>query len=194
MEALRLGDGEAARRIWQRYHRAMLRVAVQRMPLNCRRQSDEEDVVLSAFESLFGRAKQGEFARFQDREDLWRLLVTITCRKVINLVERERRLKRGGGATVVETDMHSTIGARHGLAHIADKSPPPEAEIIMAQTRAALFARLPDDQARRIAQGMLDGRTQAEIAASANCARATVARRLVVIRRLWNEYLENERE
>src|SRR5256714_3134997 len=63
-----------------------------------RRAADEEDVALSAFASFCRGAERGRFPRLDDRDDLWKVLVVITARKALDLVARERRLKRGGGA------------------------------------------------------------------------------------------------
>ena len=65
--------------------------------------ADEEDVALSAFDSFCQGVEQGQFSRLQDRDDLWRILVAITARKAVNLIQHEGRQKRGGDQ-VSETD------------------------------------------------------------------------------------------
>ena len=63
---------------------------------------DGEDAALSASESLCVGAAAGRFDRLTDRDDLWRLMVVITLRKVFDQVNRQRRQKRGGGKVVSE--------------------------------------------------------------------------------------------
>src|SRR5262245_27105165 len=71
---------EAAQRLWERYFAEMVRLAGQKLPRHGRRAFDEEDVALSAFKSFCAGVEQGRFPRLADRDDLWRLLVTITAR------------------------------------------------------------------------------------------------------------------
>ena len=58
---------------------------------------------MSAFHSLCDRVGRGQFPQLADRDDLWRLLVTITARKVISAVRHQTRQKRGGGRVVGES-------------------------------------------------------------------------------------------
>ena len=54
-------------------------------------------MALSAFDSFCQGVEQGQFSRLQDRDDLWHILAVITVRKAVDLVQHERRQKRGGG-------------------------------------------------------------------------------------------------
>ena len=65
---------------------------------------DEEDAALSAFESLYAGLANGKFPQLNDRDDLWRLLVVITSRKVLLQARRQLRQKRGGGAAHFSLD------------------------------------------------------------------------------------------
>ncbi len=69
------------------------------------RMADEEDVALSAFESFYRRAEQGQFPQLEDRDDLWQLLFVLTVRKAINLVNYQGRKSRGGGRVQSLTDL-----------------------------------------------------------------------------------------
>ncbi len=79
----RLADGDelAAQRIWERYFEDLTRLARKRLAGLPRRAADEEDVALSAMNSFYRGALAGRFPQLSDREDLWKLLVTITARK-----------------------------------------------------------------------------------------------------------------
>jgi hypothetical protein len=70
--------------------------------------ADEEDVALSAFDSFCRGAEKGRFPRLQDCDDLWQLLFMITTRKAADLVEHERRQKRGGGLVLDEAMLAGT--------------------------------------------------------------------------------------
>ena len=100
IDRLRVGDDVAARRLWERYFHALVRLARADLRAKPRGAVDEEDIALSAFDSFCRGAEQGRFPRLDDRDGLWRLLVTITARKVVDQVERQCRQKRGGGRVV----------------------------------------------------------------------------------------------
>src|SRR5262245_1769616 len=94
---LKDGHGEAAQRLWEAYFGrlvALARAKLRGIPL---RAADEEDVALSAFDSLCRRAEAGRFPRLADRDDLWQLLFVITVRKALDLVRHEGRAARGRG-------------------------------------------------------------------------------------------------
>src|SRR4051812_18246510 len=91
---LRAGDAGAAGPQWERYFRRLVALARARLHSAPRRAADEEDVALSAFDSFCRGAGQGRFPHLDDRDDLWRLLVTITARKALHLRRDEGRKKR----------------------------------------------------------------------------------------------------
>ena len=100
---LKAGDrGEATRRLWERYFQRLARLAQARLRATGRGPADGEDVALSVFDSFFRAAAAGRFPELGDRDDLWRLLVTITARKAHNRRRDEGRQKRGGGRVVDE--------------------------------------------------------------------------------------------
>src|SRR5262245_3600822 len=83
---LRAGDPVAASQIWSRYFDGLVRLARQKLAAlpHVGAAEDEEDAALSAFQSLCAGMAEGRFERLKDREDLWRLLVVITIRKVFD--------------------------------------------------------------------------------------------------------------
>src|SRR5689334_22900261 len=92
---LKEGDSAAAQALWERYFPRMVALARKRLQGARRREADEEDVALSAFDSFWRGAREGRFPHLTDRDDLWRLLVVITARKALDLLERQGRKKRG---------------------------------------------------------------------------------------------------
>src|SRR5262245_30439251 len=92
------GDRAAAQQPWQRYFHRLVGLARGRLQGRQRRVADEEDVALSAFNSFFAGLEQGRFPSVHDRDDLWRVLVTLTTRKAQHQVRDQARQKRGGGA------------------------------------------------------------------------------------------------
>ena len=79
---LKGGDPEAAHQLWDAYSPRLLALARGRLRGAARRVADEEDVVLSAFDSFVRRAERGQFPALCDRDDLWNILLAITvCRR-----------------------------------------------------------------------------------------------------------------
>jgi DNA-directed RNA polymerase specialized sigma24 family protein len=91
IDQLKAGDQAAAGKLWEGYFQKLVALARKRLKDTPRRAADEEDIALSAFDSLCRRAERGQFAQLLDRNDLWQLLVLITVRKVCDLKRREQR-------------------------------------------------------------------------------------------------------
>src|SRR5262249_58072277 len=117
-----------------------------------KRAADESDVVQSSFDSFFRAAEQGRFPRLTDRNDLWRLLVVITARKAIDLVQREKSLKNGGGKLAGESALLLGLGedAEAGRPREGghETAPPVAAEATPGCPR--LLSRLPRGPIRPI--------------------------------------------
>jgi DNA-directed RNA polymerase specialized sigma24 family protein len=178
--AVKAGDHRAAEELWRRFHEELLQVARARLRSGARAVADEEDAALSAFASFCEGAAQQEFPLLVDRHDLQALLLVITARKAVKQVLRERRLKRGGGKVA------EGLG-RDGMDTIEDLAPEsnPEISVMVADEREHLLDRLGNETLRGVARLKMEGHTVDEIARHFGCARRTVARRLVLIRRTW---------
>jgi RNA polymerase sigma factor (sigma-70 family) len=179
------GDSTAQRYVWEHFFANLCRVAHQRLARRRVGKADEEDVALSAFESLFRRLRRGEFASVKRGDDLWRLLVKITKRKALNLLRDELRQKRGAGRVLGESVFarpDSTYGP--GLDAVAIAEPTPDFLTAMKESVDRLLSRL-DDEAKRIALYKMEGMTNREIATRIGRSRATVERRLKLIRETW---------
>ena len=81
VERLRAGDARAAEALFARYARQLTRLAEQHLSRKLAGRVDGEDVVQSVFRTFFRRSAAGEF-RLDASDQLWRLLLTITLRKV----------------------------------------------------------------------------------------------------------------
>src|SRR5262249_28287645 len=149
---------------------------------------DEEDVALSAFASFCRGAEAGRFPQLSDRDDLWRLLVTVTERKALNLVRDQNRLKRGGGAVQGESALHQRDGSTpRGMDTVAGREPTPEFAAQVAEQCRRLLDLLDDNELRSIAIWKMECETVPQIADRLGCAVTTVERRLRLIRRIWDE-------
>ena len=207
------GDGKAADNLVRRYLDRLIRVGrttyrrkFGNMP---RPAEDEEDAALSALDSFLGGQREGKFCRLQDQDDLWRLLVTITVRKIYDQRERSLAKKRGGGRVVGAlrneaassssngADPHDQLAStyRHtGSAEQAvDDLTDPQVRAEVADTLRTALASLGDTDLRRIAEMTIDGKTKEEIAEELGINQRTVFRRLKDIRNKWDTFSASDR-
>jgi RNA polymerase sigma factor (sigma-70 family) len=181
------GDQEAARALWERYYQRLVGLAREALGHRRLRFADEQDVALSAFDSFCAGAAAGRFPRLEDRECLWRLLVTITERKAKALLKYHRRRKRGGGKVRGDSCFASDgqDSSAEGFGAIAGPEPTPEYAAPVRDVYVRSMELLENDQQRRIAEYHLTGYTNEEIASFMGVSLRTVKRRLSRIRELW---------
>ncbi|MGO9464822.1 MAG: ECF-type sigma factor [Isosphaeraceae bacterium] len=184
------GDAAAATLLWERYFTLLVQVAKKRLARSgsTGADADEEDAALSAFVSFCTAAGEGRFPGLLDREELWRLLVVITARKVGEQVDRRRALKRGGHLHRVEGS--EANGLTSGLAAALAREANPEVAAMVAEETCLLLERLGNSQLQAIALWRMEGYTADEIAQRLGCTRRTVARKLELIRDAWKGELE----
>lgn len=180
---LRAGDQAAADPLWHRYFERLVAVARARLLRAPRRAADEEDVALSAFHSFCRAAERGRFPKLDDREDVWRLLVTFTTRKAAHLLRDGGRLKRAGRAGCGCAGRADNDGV--DLELIAADEPSPDFVAEMAEECRRLLARLDDETLRSVVVWKMEGYTNEEIAGKLSCVPRTVERKLRLIRAIW---------
>jgi DNA-directed RNA polymerase specialized sigma24 family protein len=186
IEHLQAGDHEAAQPLWERYYPRLVGLARERLRCTSRRFADEEDVALSAFDSFCRGVEQGRFPQLRDHDGLWALLVLITVRKAADLVQYNRRARRGGGqvrgdSAWVGRDGDTGAGCLDG---IETSDPTPDVAAQLAEEFQRLLDRLDSDELRRIAVWKLEGYTNSEIASRLGCAEVSIERRLRLIRKI----------
>ena len=185
---LKNGEPDAAGRLWQRYFAGLVRLARKKLEAVPRAAAveDEEDAALSAFHSLCAGAAAGRFDRLKDRDDLWRLLVVITMRKVCDQIRRQRKLKRGGGRVVAEAALAGLDpDSPGGFEQFIGREPIPEFAAMLAEEFQARLGSLPDESLRQVALWKLEGYSSDEIANRLGCVSRTVDRKLDLIRKAW---------
>lgn len=190
LHRLKVGDAEAARRLWESYFGKLVALARARLRAAPRAAADEEDVALSVFDSFFHGAGAGRFPQLNDRHDLWQVLFMLTSRKAVSLARRERRQKRGGGLVVQASALASADGADDPVASAAGGEPAPEFAALVAEECDRLLTALKDDL-RAIAVWKMEGYTNAEIATKIGRVEGTVERKLALIRKVWERGAES---
>lgn len=184
---LREGNSEAAQQLWERYFTQLLTVARGKMRGLARQAADEEDVVLSAFQSFCQAAARNRFPRLDSRDDLWRVLVMLTARKAFQERRRQYALKRGGKVNEEAHRQVSVSVSTEGLAEIIGREPDPSFTVLLADQFNTLLRNLPDNELRQIARWRLEEYSSAEIAERLGYSERTVARKVALIRRFWED-------
>ena len=186
LNRLQADDSVAAQNLWNRYSIQLAAVARKRFGAISRRAYDEEDAAISAFRSFCRGVSEKRFPELDSRDNLWRLLVTITARKV-NARRRYEERDRRGGASVKEIPLYQLEdGAGNHLADIIEgKEPSPEFATEVSEQCRRLLGKLDDELMRQIALLRFEGFNNSEIAEKLGCTRNRVARRMARIQAIW---------
>lgn len=191
IDLVKQGDSDAADRLWQRYFERLVGSVRGNLRGQNRRVSDEEDIVVSVFESFYRAAQNGRFPDLSDRDDLWRLLLKMSARKIIDKRRHDRRQRRGNGVHVQSLDRNRDEGE---IIQVIGDEPTPEMILIMEESMEQLFAHLGVGQLQEIAVAKLEGYSNAEIAERFDCSERTIERRLHLIREKCQQELMAEDE
>jgi RNA polymerase sigma factor (sigma-70 family) len=189
--ALRQGNEEAARQLWMRYFEKLAALARRRFHASPGRVADEEDIALSVFQYLCEGAKRGDLDELNDRDQLWRLLVTVTTHKVIDQRRQSNAQKRGGGKVRGESvffGMGNNSSAQ-GFDRVIGETSEPDFLAQVAEQHDRLLDQLQDESLRRIVLWKVEGMNNEQIAASLDITSRSVRRKVERIREIWQEEL-----
>ncbi len=179
IDLVKYGDSAAANRIWQHYFDRLVQSVRRRLAGQNRAVSDEEDIVLSVFDSFYAAAENGRFPDLSDRDDLWRLLLRMSARKVIDKRRHDLRQRRGGD---VEIRSLGDSEDNETVIEAIGNEPSPEMVLMMQESVDHLFSNLGVGHLRDLAGAKLEGYSNAELAQRFECSERTIERRLHLIR------------
>ena len=186
IEQIKLGDSLAANQIWHHYFDRLVRTVRGRLFGQNRAVSDEEDIVLSVFDSFYDAVQNQRFPDLTDRDDLWRLLLRMSARKVIDKRRHDQRQRRGG-----DVQIHSFTNDKDDsvITEAIGDEPSPEMVVMMQESVEQFFSHLGVGQLRDLAVAKLEGYSNAEIAERFVCSERTIERRLHLIREKFQQEL-----
>lgn len=191
IEQVKAGDSSAANQLWQHYSDRLVRAVRAKLYGRERAVSDEEDIVLSVFDSFYDAAQLGRFPDLADRDELWRLLMRMSARKVVDKRRSEGRKRRGGEFQAFSLDAN----VEGELFELIADEPSPEMVLMMEESVEQLFSHLGVGQLRDLAVAKLEGYSNAELAQRFACSARTIERRLHLIReKLKQELFEQDEQ
>lgn len=174
------GREQAAQELWNRYMSQLLQLARRKLGSAPKTTADEEDVAVKAFAALLDGVRDDRFARLNDRDDLWQILIMLTEHKAIDQRRAENTLKRGGASRPQELPPHT-----------AGPAPSPQLAAELVEEFNARLAELPDELERQIAVKRLQGFDNREIATELAVSLRTVERKVSLIRRTWQVHIQD---
>ncbi|MEM7559648.1 MAG: ECF-type sigma factor [Planctomycetota bacterium] len=190
IELVKAGDSSAANELWQHYSDRLVRAVRAKLYGRERAVSDEEDIVLSVFDSFYDAAQLGRFPDLADRDELWRLLMRMSARKVVDKRRSEGRRRRGGGFQAFSLD----ADGEGEMFELTADEPSPEMVLMMEESVEQLFSHLGVGQLRDLAVAKLEGYSNAELAQRFDCSERTIERRLHLIREKLKQELFEQNE
>lgn len=178
--ALRDGNDDAATQLWHRYFDRVVRLA--RTKLTPDAAYDEEDLALSVLGALYSAAKDGRYVdEVADRDELWALLLVLSKRKMIDRSRRKNAKRRLGVKPAAGGSVNTQI---------EDLRDSHEASTAVEDECQHLLKLLGDSTLQDIALLKLDGQSIPQIAKELEIGMRTVSRKLLLIRKIWQEQLE----
>jgi len=181
------GENEALTELYQRLAQPLANVAERVLKGRAGGRHDAEDIVQSVFTSFWQRARDRKYDSTLNRNQIWKLLATITARKALNRIRQQQAQKRGGGEVRLATDLQRRDGEAFDLAEFAAVLPSQEFDLACEE----LLSRL-DQDCRAVAVLKAMNHTNHEIADILQFTDRKVERKLEIIRRVWLISLDSE--
>lgn len=195
---LRTDDAEATEWLWSNYFQPLVELASHKLGNHrAQRITDAEDAAMEVLQAFLRGVRKDKFPDLRHRDDLWRLLFTITDRRCLNLIRDYVSQGRGSGRVRGDSilDGNSDVSDRpRGFDQLEGRAMAPEDAASLKETLTNLMQALREQDVElcRIAILRMEGHTNKEIADLLGRSLATVERRLAVIRAIWSNLYSSE--
>jgi RNA polymerase sigma-70 factor, ECF subfamily len=150
-------EEQEARQLFDRYVESLLALARRRISQRLASRVDPEDVVQSVFRTFFAQLKAGRY-RFEQQDDLCKLLMRITVHKTLRHIAFHEADKRSPRLEVGQEDE-----AQKRILELLDHEPTPETTVTFLDQLEHFLSRLRPEE-RQVVEMRLQGYTNEEIA------------------------------
>ncbi|MFM7057825.1 MAG: ECF-type sigma factor [Planctomycetota bacterium] len=183
LQQIRRGQQDAVQPLFDLYFGRLAALGKTLLPERFRRVSDGEDLALEVLAAFFAAADSGSLPELKTRSDLWRVLARRLQQRAASEIRRQTTQKAGDGRVRGESVFiaSSELDPGSGLDQTADY----RLDDALRELHQELIERLDDPLLRNIATLLLEGHTVDDIAARLDRSRATIYRKLELIREAW---------
>jgi DNA-directed RNA polymerase specialized sigma24 family protein len=190
IEQVKRGDAAGAHKIWNHFSDRLIVIANKRLRGSRTRVVDGEDIAIVAFSNFLDKA-MGGFSDLSNRQDLWRILLTLTNRRAIDQVRSNTAQKNGGGDFAGESALMDSqyVG---GLAEVPGSDSHPDVQLILTEEFDHRLESLGDELLREIALCRLSEMTYEAIGKRLKISARAVERKCRIIREIWESEMPNE--
>lgn len=173
------GDQQAANLLFQRYVERLSGIVTSQLSSRFTSRMDADDVLQSGCRSFFRRVQEGQF-RFDEDDDVWKLLVTITLNKLRNQIRRHSAAKRNAGqeSRPANNDLPDDFYVQK-----LSGTPEPVEAFAFSESIEVIAEKLSPQHALMLVQ-RLEGHSQQEIADSFGTSDRSIRRMLDDIKEL----------
>ncbi len=187
VDRTRSSQTASATLLWQHFGVRLVRIARHQLRSMRDPGYGSEDLALSTFQEFHRRILEGGYPNLTDRDQLWRLLLTISLNKARNFRRAMLRRKRYRvGICHVPLNRFSSKRSR-------DEGDSPSAVVAVVEECQSLLELLdasdPSGRLRAIAMLRFEGTSKAQIAKKLGSTRRTVDARIQWIQAIWNSHL-----
>lgn len=183
LKQLHQGNPDVLQDIFKIYFVRLSALGRRLLPDKFQRVSDGEDLAAEVLAAFFESAATGRLPELKSRHDVWRMLARRLQQRAGNELRRRTTQQENSGNVRGESVFHEQFGNPNaaGFSQISDHR-------IQAlhEMHEELLERLKDPLLQQVARWLLEGYTIDEIAAQSERSRATVYRKLDLIREYWN--------
>lgn len=166
---------EDLNRLFETYLPKLIRLADHRISTRVQAKFGADDVAATVCRSVFRRFKDGKF-RFDDDAEFWRLLVTVTKRKISNKVRHFSTQSRSVADEMSET-----------ASYIIASPEPGPSEVIAFEESLQIVVNSLEPAERDVLLLRVQGCEHHEIAERLNVSERTIRRKMEGIKRSLNE-------
>lgn len=174
-ERYEAGDAAACDDLVDACYERLLQVARRRLNVLPPSVADAEGAVISALRSFFSGVDGQRFTRLDDRDNLWRVLATITSRKAVRQLRQHWKQSGEGDRIDRAVDVQRLLSAK----------PLPDDEAVFREECERCLDLLPDDRLRQVALLVLQGCDTRDISDRLAIHIRSVQRKVRLIESIW---------